>query len=187
MEKIFEPILDKDETIVKVFKPNKTKMLTSIMLSWFFGWFWVLFVSIMGLLTDYDGNYAPSEWWIILVVVISILIVCIGISLLFSFLSYKNTYYAYTNKRIIIRKGIFGVDYKSLDMSMIGAVTVNVSLLDKILTKNTGSVAFGSMASPIGGEGAHMFKFAHISNPYETYKEIKSVIDEFKNNKKQKD
>ena len=94
------------------------------------------------------------------------------------------TYYAYTNKRVIIRKGIFGVDYKSLDMSMIGAVDVSVTLLDKIVHKNTGTIAFGSMANPMGNQNGFMFKFAHVYNPYETYKEIKTVIDEFKNKKK---
>jgi uncharacterized membrane protein YdbT with pleckstrin-like domain len=102
--------------------------------------------------------------------------------LLFASIYYKNIYYAYSNKRIIIRSGIFGVDFKSLDMSMIGAVNVYVSLIDKIVRKNTGSISFGSTASPIGyaqSSGA-AYKFNHIAMPYETCKEIKSFIDEYK-------
>ena len=121
--------------------------------------------------------------WIFIIVIASILIVCIGLTFLFFKLSYKNTYYAYTNKRVIIRKGIIGVDYKSLDLDMIGVVTVNVGVLDKIMQKNTGTICYGSMASPVGGQNGPMFRFSHIVNPYEIYKEIKTVIDEYKNKK----
>ena len=183
MEKIFEPILDADEKVVKAFKPHKGKMYTSMLLAWIFSWIWILLIAVLGLCTDYEGNFVPAEVLTVLLVVGAILVVCLAITILFVSLVYKNTYYAYTNKRVIIRKGIFGVDYKSLDLGMIGAVEVNVSLLDKIVHKNTGSIGFGSMASPMGTANATMFKFSHIANPYETYKEIKSVVDEFKNKK----
>lgn len=185
MEKIFEPILDSDENIVKVFKPHKGKLFTSNLLASFFCWCWILIPAIIGMLTDPEtGEFTPTEWWIVVGVCLGIVILFTGITILFTALSYKNTYYAYTNKRVIIRKGIFGVDYKSLDMSMIGAVDVSVTLLDKIVHKNTGTIAFGSMANPMGNQNGFMFKFAHVYNPYETYKEIKTVIDEFKNKKK---
>lgn len=185
MEKIFEPILDADEKVVKVFKPHKGKMFTSSLLASFACWFWTIIVAVIGMLTDPEtGEFTPKEWWIVAVVCIGIVVFFVGLTVLFTALTYKNTYYAYTNKRVIIRKGIFGVDYKSLDMSMIGAVDVSVSLIDKIVCKNTGTIAFGSMANPMGNQNGFMFKFAHISKPYETYKEIKTVIDEFKNSKK---
>jgi hypothetical protein len=99
---------------------------------------------------------------------------------------YYKLFYAYTNKRVIIRTGIFGVDYKSLDMAMIGAVNVYVSLLDKILQKNTGTLTFGSMASPMmtaSGQAGSMFRFANIEMPYDLYREIKNAIDEYKESK----
>ena len=56
------------------------------------------------------------------------------------------------------------------------------SLIDKIVRKNTGSISFGSTASPIAysqSSGA-VYKFNHVLKPYETCKEIKSFIDEYK-------
>ncbi len=182
MENVFEPILDKDEKVEKIFKPHKLKMFLSSFLIGFCCWFWLIIPAIAIFCVNENDEFVASALKTILVVA-SVLVLFGGITLLFVALEYKNTYYAYTNKRVIIRKGIFGVDYKSLDMSMIGAVTVNVSFLDKILRKNTGSIGFGSMASPIGGQNASLFRFADILMPYETYKEIKSVIDDFKNNK----
>ena len=187
MDKIFEPILDADEKVVKVFKPHKGKMFTSVLLTSFLCWCWILITAIIGMLTDPEtGEYTPVEWWIVLGVCLGIVVFFTAITALFTALAYRNTYYAYTNKRVIIRKGIFGVDYKSLDMSMIGAIDVSVSVIDKIISKNTGSISYGSMASPIAGQNGVMFRFSHIRAPYETYKEIKTVIDEFKNSKKEK-
>ena len=183
MENVFEPILDKDEKVIKIFKPHKAKMFVSMSLTWFFCWIWILLISLLGLLTSFEESYNPAEWWLFVIVIASILIVCVGLTFLFFTLSYKKTYYAYTNKRVIIRKGIIGVDYKSLDLDMIGVVTVNVGVLDKIMRKNTGTISYGSMASPVGGQNGPMFRFAHIVDPYETYKEIKGVIDEYKNKK----
>ena len=38
------------------------------------------------------------------------------------------------------------------------------------------------MSSPINGQGMN-YTFANVTNPYETYKIIKSYIDEHKNTK----
>ena len=69
-------------------------------------------------------------------------------------------------------------------MSMIGAVDVYVSVIDKILRKNTGSVTYGSMASPMNGNTGSLYRFSHIETPYETCKEIKTAINLFKESKK---
>jgi len=74
------------------------------------------------------------------------------------------------------------VDFKSLDRKMIGAIDVNVSLLDKLLRKNTGTLKYGSMSSPINNQTS-TYVFAHISNPYENYKKIKECIDDCKEKK----
>ena len=114
------------------------------------------------------------------------LVVFVLIQWLLLSLSYKHTYYAYTNKRIIIRKGIIGVDFKSLDIKMIGASDVHVSIFDKLLKKNTGTLCFGSTASPLMNNGTNVnsFTFANIEKPYDLYKEIKSYISDNSETKK---
>ena len=62
---------------------------------------------------------------------------------------------------------------------MIGAIDVYVSLFDKIVHKDTGSLRFGSMSSPINGQSS-AFIFSHIEKPYENYKKIKEYIEEQK-------
>jgi hypothetical protein len=177
MEFLFDNILDKDEKIVKVFKPNKTKLYLSSSLQ--FG-FVMFFVTLAFLIPLFVSIMHP-----VIGVLIS-LIITGGLIVLFIFLLklyYNNLYFAYSNKRIIIRTGIFGVDYKSLDMGMIGAINVYISLIDKLLKKNTGSISFGSASSPMlsyGNASSNGYRFAHIEMPYELYREIKNIIDEYK-------
>ena len=178
MEKLFEKILDEDEKIEKVMKPHKGKYFLSVLLCWglslaIFAVMGVLFVLFPeeGMAVDKIDTLIPIGLW-----VLSMLVVW-----LFAAIYYKNLYYAYSNKRVIIRSGIFGVDFKSLDMGMIGAVNVYVSLIDKILRKDTGSIMFGSTASPIGGQNAGAgYRFNNIKAPYETCKDVKSFIDKYK-------
>jgi len=172
MEKVFSQILDKDEKVVEVLKPNKVKyFVKNILLA-------VLCVIIM--VVPFCLGEAPDSIDIWIPITIGLIFVLIWI--IFIVLNYLKTFYAYTNKRIVIRTGIIGVDFKSLDMKMIGAIDVNVSLLDKLLRKNTGTLKYGSMSSPINNQTS-TYVFAHISNPYENYKKIKECIDDCKEKK----
>ena len=178
MEKLFENILDKDEKIEKVFKPEKAKFFFSVIAYWGISF---LFFAVIGVFAVVFPDSGMPVRYSYLMIPIGLWLAGMLIVLLFASLYYKNIYYAYSNKRIIIRSGIFGVDFKSLDMSMIGAVNVYVSLIDKILRKDTGSIMFGSTASPIGGQNAGAgYRFNNIKAPYETCKEVKSFIDEYK-------
>lgn len=184
MEEYFKSILDDDEKVVKVVKPKKSVMYAkSMILSsiWVLIIFAFAFVGVLlEMLEDPEvielGNQTTVVWVLILFCIVLPLVVNLLLQWVLMHISYKNTFYGYTNKRVIIRKGIFGVDYKSLDLKMIGASVVNVTLLDKILRKNTGSINFGSMASPISGATIGNFIFANVEAPYELYKEIKSHI-----------
>lgn len=177
MEKLFTHILDDDEKIIQVFKPHKGKLfISSILLNLLWISFFV-FCGIMAILFP-DENETLDAIYVL--IPIGLCLFLIGIVALLTAIYYKNLHYAYSNKRIIIRTGIFGIDYKSLDMSMIGAVNVSVSFIDKVIKKNTGSLSFGSTASPVVASKSNTYNFSHIVMPYETCKEIKSYIDAYK-------
>lgn len=179
MEELFEKILDKDEKIIKIFKPQKTKYFFSVLFSWGICLLFFALIGVCAVIFPDEGYVVDKS---LLLVPIGGWVVSMLVVLLIASIYYKNLYYAYSNKRIIIRSGVFGVDFKSLDMSMIGAVNVYVSLIDKILRKNTGTILFGSTASPLnyGQTSGTCYKFTHIKMPYETCKEVKSYIDEYK-------
>lgn len=141
-EHVFDDILDSDEQIIGIIKPSK-------------GRYWKDLLAPM--LTPFIIHYI-------------ILIFCtliITLPLLFAH-AYKNLYYAYTNKRLIVRKGMIGVDYKTLDYKNVTSTSVNVGLLDKGI-KKTGTLSFKSSADSID--------FKYVENPYDMMREIKDYMN----------
>lgn len=45
---------------------------------------------------------------------------------LYDYIAWKNIWYVLTNKRIIVRKGVIGIDYDMLELENIQQVNVNV-------------------------------------------------------------
>ena len=140
---LFEDILDKDEKIVKIIKPSKSRYWKFFLMPFIIPIFLPHFIVIM----------ACTLFFII--------------PLLYAH-SYKNLYYAYTNKRLIVRSGTIGVDFKTLDYKNIAATSVDVGLLDKGKTK-TGTLSFKSPTTSI--------RFEYVEDPYNLMREIKEYMD----------
>ncbi len=170
-KELFNIVLGEGEEILKTYRPHKFRAFFTQILSWVL---LLLLVGICcwGMSVDGDSSTTAS-----IIVILSIFVVCAVVSLVLTGMWCKKTVYAITNKRVLIRTGRIGVDYKSLDFSMLGAITVNVTWVDKLLHKNTGLIAFGSMSSPLTTQGVAKFAFNFIQNPYEVYKEVKAIID----------
>ena len=185
-EEKFKDILNSNETIVKVYKPNRLKYWVSKTLYILF--LVALFAVLICSLSYIDDSAAQNAQPVFNVkafaVSLSIGIVVILLLTIYLIFYYRNLYYCVTNERVIIRKGVFGTDYKTLDMQMIGATDVRVSLLDKLVKHNTGSIIFGSNSAPMMGQGS-TFIFKDIVAPYDESKEIKATIDNFKSKAKE--
>lgn len=177
--RLFDDVIEADETIQKGFKPNKKKVFASfiifdVIVAFFFS------LTILGMWLD--GEIPQKEKIIGTCIVAGVVLIIVALTMWFVSLYYKNAYYVYTNKRIIVRTGVFGVDFHSLDIENIGASNVCVSLLDKMVGKNTGSIRFGSNSSPITNS---YYGFMNIENPYQVYKEIKGYIQTIQTSEKE--
>lgn len=177
--RLFDDVIEADETIQKGFKPNKKKVFASfiifdVIVAFFFS------LTILGMWLD--GEIPQKEKIIGTCIVAGVVLLIVSLTMWFVSLYYKNAYYIYTNKRIIVRTGVFGVDFHSLDIDNIGASNVCVSLLDKMVGKNTGSIRFGSNSSPITNS---YYGFLNIENPYQVYKEIKGYIQTIQTSEKE--
>ena len=144
MEHLFDDILEKDEKIIKIIKPNKKRYFRDWLLPFIFPIFLPHFIIFM-------------------------------VGTLFFILpllhtkAYKNTYYAYTNKRLITRGSAIGVDYHSLEYKDIASSSVDVGFLDKLgKGKKTGTLSFKSPSAGISFKG--------VENPYDMMREIKEYI-----------
>ncbi len=182
----FESILDNNETVIETFKPSHKRFvgltvlrnfLTSLVALVFPG----IFVLIIAL-----GDES-SETGTIDYVIPGVIAALILFGFIFSAIArvvvYKKTYYCCTNKRIIIRRGFIGADYQTLDYDMIGGMDVEVNFFDKIIKPNTGTISFITAASPLLPKTGTSYFFAHIEDPYETYKRIKGYTSKNKDGK----
>ena len=179
MKALFTNILNKDEKIVKVIKPNKLKLFIYWFTYSFWVCFWLAFCSVLPMLTSgiEGGEVITWEYYMIPVGVIVLIFIFTAI---FAEVYYRNNFFAYTNSRILIRSGIIGIDFKSLDMRYVGALNVKVGFWDKVLKRETGTITFGSMSSPMASSKQIGYNFSHVEKPYELYKEMKEFVDDVK-------
>ncbi len=187
MKEMFAVILDKDEQIIKVYKPNKKRSITINMIM--LGLFNIimggglLVLSLLGFLGKItvieDGVDDTRAFAITMLVLALIFFLGFFVALLVQVVTYHKTYYAFSNKRILIRTGFIGVDFTVLEMKLIGTTSIKVGLLDKFVRPNTGTIRFGSNATPVTGQNnmAGGLTFKNIDNAYDTYREIKEVVD----------
>lgn len=118
MNEVFNDILQKDEKIINAYKPNKKSFYRARLVPF------LIFPTI-----------------IIPIICIALIIPAIIIVLCLN-KAYNNAYYCYTNKRLIVRKGVFGISFDSLKYKDITSASVDVGLLDKGI--NTGNLTFKS-------------------------------------------
>lgn len=176
---LFANVLDKNEKVIKVMKPNKLKLFVY----WFSLAFWIsLWIGVVSIIpmstSGMDSGYFIS--WQYYMIPVGVMVLTFILTGVFAGVYYHNCYFAYTNSRVLIRTGIIGIDYKSLDMRYIGAINVKVGFWDKVLKKETGSISFGSMSSPMATSRSVGYNFAHIEKPYDIYKEMKEVVENVK-------
>ena len=107
----------------------------------------------------------------------------IGFSL-FAFLkkllAYSNTVYAYTNRRVMIRTGFIGTDFKSIDYDKISDIEVTVNFIERAY--NVGTIKFFSGRTETNdGTTTKLYdRWEAIPNPYEVFKKVKQVSVDIK-------
>ncbi len=177
---LFKVVLDDDEKVVQVIRPLKSRAWFGTIVGLII---WALFLVPFGvcmmIFHEPTSPDAEDTLWVglgfLILWAVTSLLGIIAIALWC-----RKTVYAWTNKRVLIRTGYIGVDYKSLDLNMVGALSVNVNVVDKIMRKNTGTISFGSMASPMTTQNVAKFNFSYVYDPYRVYKEVKAYIDQKK-------
>ena len=92
-------------------------------------------------------------------------------------LVHKNTFYAITNKRVMMRSGFWGIDFNAIDYDKISDIQVTVNPLENILGVGTIRIS----ARKVTSKGSALTDdFIAVSNPYEVFKKIKTVMVDVK-------
>ena len=83
---------------------------------------------------------------------------------------HENLEYAFTNKRIIIKSGIIGIDFKNIYYSEIDSVNLRVGLVDRI--EKVGDIYIKS----IGGANV----LYDLENPYSLTEKLQKIVVDIK-------
>jgi membrane protein YdbS with pleckstrin-like domain len=87
-------------------------------------------------------------------------------------LVHNNTVYAYSNRRLLMRSGVVGTSFKSVDYDRIQELDVTVGVLERLFGVGTVRAYAGRNTA----KGARVYdQFVSIANPYEVYRAIKGV------------
>jgi hypothetical protein len=92
-------------------------------------------------------------------------------------LVYDNTCYAFTNKRLMMRSGFWGIDFKAIDYDKIADLEVNVNPIEDLFGVGT-ILAYSGRTGDQGRQFTD--RFTAISNPYQVFKKIKEVSVDIK-------
>lgn len=132
-----EDILEKDEKILQRLKPNaRVIRLEAIFKGMPLAllWFSIDAVFIVTMFTT--GAVEEAPWMIAFMVgffALHLLPVWLYIANLIKKLAgYKNIEYVFTDKRIIIRSGLVGIDFKSIYYTSLESVNLKVGLFDRL-------------------------------------------------------
>ncbi len=133
---------------------------------------------------DYTSNGQPKQTSGFL---IGSIISSVGfLILLLNFFSNYVVEYAITNKRVIIKSGLIGTDYKSIYFEQITQVIIDVGLIGKIF--GTGNIKIDTGKTETYSSGGGRAGNAHIKtrtmhdilkdidNPYDIYKILQPTI-----------
>jgi len=90
------------------------------------------------------------------------------LSSVYPLLLWRNLYYVLTDKRIIVRKGVLGIDYDILDLKYIQQINVDVGVWDKFY--GTGTVIIQAV-------GVTPVSLQSIPNPLSVQKMIKAAAE----------
>jgi len=173
----FGSIIDNDEEILWTGQPKFFPfILTGLaqgILPVAFGIIWL--VGSLNLKPENDFSVFKYIW------LMGLIPLLIGIYVFLNrILSFSNTAYCYSNKRVMMRTGFIGTDFKTIDYDKISDIEVTVNVIERIF--NVGSVRFfcGEVQSTKNNTTNIYDNWSSIENQYEIFKMVKQTSVGFK-------
>lgn len=173
----FDAVLDHDEQVLWVGNPTVIPFLMSGLPFLLLGLIWGA-IDYFGFIKHIGTSKEPALGFMVPFFALHLLPLWLGVgNMLRLCLVFGNTCYAFTNKRILLRTGFWGIDFKSIDFDRLQEIEVTVNPIENML--GVGSLKMFS--GGITGKGAPTFNFfIGIEKPYEVYKQLKTVTVDVK-------
>jgi membrane protein YdbS with pleckstrin-like domain len=174
----FDSIKDNDEQIIWICKPKFIPYVFNSLIGSV-----IAIISTIAMFLFFthvkneDGSigFGFFSYFIFLIPMIQILY-SIGLKLL----SFPNTAYGYSNKRIMMRTGFIGTDFKTIDYDKISDIEVTVNFIERAF--NVGTIRFFSGRTKVTDDSTENLydNWYAIPNPYELFKQVKKVAVDVK-------
>ena len=171
----FQAIIDKDEKVLWAGKPAGLPFLISGIPFLFFGCCWGAFDYFgfirhmggksgfpLGIAIPFFAIHLIPFWGSILNMFRLVLVV-------------GNTYYAVTPRRLLIRSGFWGTDFRSIDLDQIANLEVSVNPIEN--ASGVGSIRFYSKTPSANGGRVSLGTFVGVGSPYDVFKLAKQAHD----------
>ena len=167
LTKYFDVIKDDDESIIWVGSPEFIPFILKGVPFLMFGILWGTFDFFFFLNAD-DKDIALN---LFMLLHMAPLWLSIG-NFARLILVHPNTHYAYTNKRLLLRSGFWGIDFKSIDFDKISDIEVNVNPIEAIFSVGSILTYTGRVNDDRTSTTDNMIA---IKLPYEVFKQIKKI------------
>ena len=170
----FEAVRDQDESMLWIGKPAFVPFLCTgipflaIGLAWgaidYFGFIRHMPSGMSGFAIPFFALHLFPFWGSIL-------------NMVRLYLVFNNTSYAITNRRLMMRSGFFGIDFKAIDYDKIVDLEVDIGPIENLYGVGTIRAFTGSLGDSRRGASD---RFVAIASPYEVFKQIKKVSVDIK-------
>jgi hypothetical protein len=169
----FDPIREPDEIVSWAGKPHFVPYLFSGLPILFIGCMWGLFdLNLMrGMRHEQLGFAVPFfalhlfPFWGALLYMLWLL------------LSFHNVVYALTNKRVILRGGVFAPSFTSYQLSQLSAPAVSVGPIDSSVGAGSVRFTYGYATSSRGAPAAKQERFRAVDDPYDVYRQLNESVE----------
>ena len=88
--------------------------------------------------------------------------------IVYPILVWRNLFYVLTEKRVIIRKGIIGIDFDILKLELIQQINVNVGIIDR---------AYGTGSLIIQAMGVQPLIIENVKNPLMVREKLEKLLE----------
>lgn len=171
-----EDILEEGETILQRLKPDRTDyILEAIFKGLPIALLWAAFDTFAIIMMFSSGAFAEMGGWMALFIIgffgLHLIPVWLYVGgIIKRVAGYKNIEYVITDKRIIIRSGLIGIDFRYFYYSAIQSVTVKVGLWDRLFK-------VGDLYLTATNQAAVL---EDIKNPYFFGTKIEKIVQDIK-------
>lgn len=97
--------------------------------------------------------------------------------MLWLLLSFHNVTYALSNKRVILRGGVFAPSFTSYQFSQLSAPAVSVGPLEGAVGAGSVRFNYGYTTTSRGGTVAKQDRFRAVDDPYVVYRSLNELVE----------